>query len=142
MQQARHIKHQFAVSIQHELFLLLVLHISQEEYIVPALARLEFHLDIMRSYRTPAMGNAVARNAFHDILRVTELVVQAYECLPVGVESVHRSVHAIERIVVAALLVFGLVIYYGAVHLDFSRREVALEILHVCSGIPETPLGE
>ena len=142
MQQARHVIHQPALFVKQELLILPVLYISKEEYIVPALARFEFHLDIMRSYRAPAVGYAASRHAFHDILRVTELVVKTYECLPVGVESVHRSVHAIERIVVAALLVFGLVIYYRTVHLNLSCREVTLEILHVCSGIPEAPLRE
>ena len=43
---------------------------------------------------------------------------------------------------VAALLVFGLVIYHRALHLHFSCREVALEVLHVCSGVPEAPFGQ
>ena len=41
---------------------------------------------------------------------------------------------------VAALLVLGLVIDHRAVDLNLSCREVSLEILHVSSGIPETPL--
>ena len=48
----------------------------------------------------------------------------------------------IEGIVIAALAVFGLMIDGRALNLNFASREVALEVLHIGSGIPETPLLE
>ena len=86
------------------------------------------------------MGDAVRGNACKDVLRITELVVQTDESLPVCIESVHRSVHAIERIVVTALLVFCLMIDNRTIHLNLSGREVSLEVLHIGSCIPKAPL--
>ena len=142
MQQARHVKHQLALSVKHELLLLLILNIAKKEYIVLALARLQLYLNIMRSYRTPSMSYAACRHTCHYILRITELVVQTDESLSVSIESVHRSIHAVECIMVAALLVFGLMIYHRTVHLNLSGREITLEVLHVGSGIPQAPLRE
>ena len=43
---------------------------------------------------------------------------------------------------VAALAVFGLVIDGRTLYLHLTRREVALEVLHVGSSIPEAPFGK
>ena len=43
---------------------------------------------------------------------------------------------------VAALLVFGLVIDYRALYLNLTGREVALEVLHISRCVPKTPLLE
>ena len=86
------------------------------------------------------MRDAVRSHACDHILRVAELVIQSYEGLSVCIEAVHRGIHAVERIVVATLLVLGLVIYHRAVDLNLSCREISLEILHIRSGVPETPL--
>ena len=142
MQQARHVKHQLALSVKHELLLLLILHIAKKEYIILALARLQLNLYIMRSYRAPAMRYTACRYARHDILRITELIVQTDESLSVSIESVHRGIHAVECVMVAALLVFGLMIDHRTVHLNLTGREVALEVLHISSGIPQAPLRE
>ena len=142
MPQTRHIKNEIAVVVCHKLLFLRVFHISEQEYIILAFARREFYIYAMRGYRAPAVGYAVAGSACHNLLRISKVVIQAYEGLPVGVESVHRDVHAVEGIVVAALLIFGLMIYDRTVHLDFTSREIALEVLHIGGCIPEAPLGE
>ncbi len=90
----------------------------------------------------PSVGHRVAGTAFHHGVGVGKLVVETDERLAVGVESLNGNVHAIVGIVVAALLVFGLVIDDGAVNLDLARREVALKVLHVGGSVPEAPLGE
>ena len=84
----------------------------------------------------------VAGLTLHHSLRISKLIVQAYEGLTVGVEALDGGVHVIESVVVAALAVFGLVIDCRALDLDFARREVTLEVLHVRSGIPQTPFLE
>ena len=66
------------------------------------------------------MSDAVASYSCNHILRVTELIIQSYECLPVGIETVDRSIHAVECIMVATLLILGLVIDYRAVDLNLS----------------------
>ena len=86
------------------------------------------------------MGDAVRGNACKDVLRITELVIQTYESLSVCIESVHRCIHTIERIVVTTFLVFCLVVDDRAVHLNLSGREVSLEVLHISSCIPKAPL--
>ena len=43
---------------------------------------------------------------------------------------------------VAPLLVFGLVVYGRAVDLHLAGREIALEILHIGGGVPQTPFLE
>ena len=82
------------------------------------------------------MCHAVLGLTSHYTVRTRELVVQTNETLAVGIEAVDRCIHAIERIVVASLLVFCLVIDHTAVYLHFSRREITLEILHVGSCVP------
>ena len=123
-----------------ELLVGLVLDISQHEDQVFLLARLQFHLYIMRGDGTPAVGMAIARTAFDDGLRGIEAVVQAHKRLAVGIEALYLGVHMIEGIVVAALPVFGLMVDGRALYLHLAGREVALEVLHVGSGIPQAPL--
>ena len=88
------------------------------------------------------MSVAVAGFTLHYCLRISKLIVEAYECLAVGVETLNRGVDMIERIVVTTLAVFGLVINRRTLDLHLASREVTLEILHIGSRIPETPLLE
>ena len=88
------------------------------------------------------MGNAVARLAFHYSFRGGKLVVEPHERFAVCIESVYRCIDAVEGVVVATFLVFRLVVDDGPVHFHLSRGEVALEVLHVRSGIPQAPFGE
>ena len=126
----------------HELLFLRIFHISEKEYEILALPCLKLDFDIVRGDRTPSVSNTVSSHSGHDILRITELIVKTDERLPVGIETVNRGIHAVERIVIAALLIFRLVIYRRTVDLNLSGREVALEILHVRSRIPEAPFSE
>ena len=88
------------------------------------------------------MSHTVRSLSCKNVLRITELIVQAYEGLPVGVESIDRNIHTIEGIVVTALLIFSFMIYHRTIHLHLSCREVALKVLHIGSSIPQTPLCE
>ena len=125
-----------------ELLLLFVFDIAKEEHEVARLARLEGDLDIVGGDGAPAVGMTVAGLALHDCLRIGKFVVETYESLAIGIEALYLSVYMIEGIVIAALAIFGLMIDGRALNLNFASREVALEILHVGSGIPETPLLE
>ena len=125
-----------------ELLFLPVLDVSEHEDEVLLLAGLELYLDVVRCHGAPAVGLAVARASFHHGLGVAELVVEAHERFAVGVVAVDGDVDAVEGVVVAALLVFGLVVDDRAVDFDLAGREVALEVLHVGGGVPEAPFGE
>ena len=78
--------------------------------------------------------------AFHHGFRLGKLVVESDEALAVGIVALNLGIHGVESIVVAALTIFGLVIDGRAFNLYLARREVALEVLHVGSSIPEAPL--
>ena len=52
-----------------------------------------------------------------------------------------RDIDRVDRIMVAALSVLGLVVNDRAFHLNLSCGEVTLEILHVIVGIPKAPLN-
>ena len=88
------------------------------------------------------MGMTVTGLTLHDSIGISELVVEAYEGLTVGIKALDRCVYMIESVVVTTLTVLGLVIDGATLNLHFASREVALEILHVGSCIPETPLLE
>ena len=123
-----------------ELLVLLILHIAEHEDKVLALARLKFHLNKMGGNGAPAMCMAVARTAFHHCVGTFETIVEADEGLSVGVETIYRHIDAVVGIMVAALTVFCLVIDDRTLYLYFAGGEVALEVLHVGSCVPQTPL--
>ena len=125
-----------------ELLVLLVLHIAQQEDEVAALAWLQGYFDVVRCDRAPSVGKTVAWLAFHHSFRLGKLVVESDEALAVGIVALNLGIHCVESIVVAALTIFGLVIDGRAFYLYFARREVALEVLHVGSSIPEAPFGK
>ena len=78
----------------------------------------------------------------HHGIGVGKLVIQAHEGLAIGIEALNLRIHMIERIVLTTLAVFRLVIDSAALDLYFTRGEVTLEVLHIRSGIPQTPLLE
>ncbi len=88
------------------------------------------------------MGETIARLAFDDSLRLGKLIVETDEALTVGIVTLYLGVDSIESIVVAALTILRLVIDGAALYLHFASGEVALEVLHIGSGIPKTPLSE
>ena len=130
------------LSVRGELFLLGVLHIAQNENQAAALSRVEADFLAVGGDGTPAVGHAVPGLSLHYGLGRVESVVCAEEAFPVRVEAVYRAVHGVEGVVVAPFLVFGLVVYGGSVYLHLSRREVALEILHIRGRVPQAPLHE
>ena len=106
------------------------------------LARLQRDVEGVGGDRTPTVGDGVARLAGEDDLGLVKAVVEADERLAVRVEPGDVRIDAVERVVVAALLVLGLVVDDGPLDLDLARGEVALEVLHVGRGVPEAPLEE
>ena len=125
-----------------ELCLLLVFHIAQQEDEVAAFAGLQFYFQIVRGDGTPTVGNAVARSAFYYPFRVGKLVVESHKCFAVSIETVYGCIDTVEGVVIAAFLVFRLVVDDRPVHFHLSRGEVTLEVLHVRSGIPQAPFGK
>ena len=123
-----------------ELLVLFVLHIAQQEDEVAALAWLQGYFDVVRCDWAPAVGKAVAWLAFHHGLRLGKLVVESDKTLAVGIVALNLGIHSVESIVVAALTIFSLVIDGRTLYLHLARREVALEVLHIGSSIPEAPL--
>ena len=93
-----------------EFLVLFVFDVAKEEHKVLALARLQCYLDIVRGDGAPAMSVTVAGFALHHYLWVGKLIVQANKGLAIGIIALYLCVHMIERIVVAALAVLGLVI--------------------------------
>ena len=85
------------------------------------------------------MSKTVAWLAFHHGFRLGKLVVESDEAFTVGIVALNLGIHGVESVVVAALAIFGLVIEGRSFYLYFARREVALEVLHIGSGIPEAP---
>ena len=83
------------------------------------------------------LRDRVLRFALDDGVGLVQPVVQAEERLAVGVEARELRVHVIERVVVAPLAVFGLVIERAADDLDFAGAQVALEVRHVVVGVPQ-----
>ena len=85
------------------------------------------------------MCKTVAWLAFEYSFRFGKLVVESDEALTVGIVALNLCIYSIESVVVAALTVFRLVIEGRAFYLHFACREIALEVLHIGSGIPEAP---
>jgi hypothetical protein len=85
------------------------------------------------------VGKTIAWLAFEYSFRFGKLVVESDEALTVGIVALNLCIYSIESVVVAALTVLRLVIEGRAFYLYFARREVALEVLHIGSGIPEAP---
>ena len=125
-----------------ELLVLRVLHVAQQEDEVAALARCQFHFEVMRGDGAPAVGDAVRGASGQHVLRVGKFVVEADEALAVRVEALDGRVDAVVGVVVAAFLVFRFVVDDRAFHLHLAGREVTLEVLHVRGGIPQAPFGE
>ena len=116
--------------------------VAQHEVEAAFFAGGEGHLHLMRRHRLPAGRDGVAHLAGENCLRVFKAVVQPKERLHVGVEAVHGGVHGVERIVIAALAVFGLVVDDAAFHLNLAGGEVALEVRHVVLRVPEAELDK
>ena len=88
------------------------------------------------------MCHAILWLAFHHAIRVGKLIVESDERLAVGVETIHRDIHAVVCEMISALLIFCLMINGATINLHFSCREIALEVLHIRSGIPQTPFSK
>ena len=116
--------------------------VAQHEVEAALFAGGKGHLHLMRRHRLPAGSDGVAHLAGENRLRVFKAIVQPKERLHVGVEAVHGGVHGVERIVIAALAVFGLVVDDAAFHLNLAGGEVALEVRHVVLRVPQAELDE
>ena len=119
-----------------------VLDVPEHEHERLRLAGREVDRELVRADRRPPARHRVARLAFRHHLRLAEAVPEAEEALAVGVEALHLRVHRVERVVVAALAVLGLVVDRAALDLDLADREVALVVRLVVRGVPEAELDE
>ena len=126
----------------YELLVLFVLDISQQKDEVFRLTGLQLYLNIMRGNGTPSVCMTIAWFSLDNSIRIGKFVIESYEGLTISVETLNLRIHMVESIVVATLAIFCLVIDGATLNLDFSCREVTLEILHVSSSIPQTPLFE
>ena len=125
-----------------ELFVNRVFNITEYENEILAFARFKVDLDIMGSDRRPAISNGVRGSSLHNRLRLAEAVIQTEEALAVGIKAVYLRVYGIECEMVAAFLIFGLVVNCAAFDLNFARVEVSLEVCGVVVCVPETPFEE
>ena len=97
-------------------------------------------MNVQRTHRCPAVGNAAGAVPGADGLRVCRAAVHAAEGIPGGVEAVHRAVCPEHGVVVAALAVLGLVVDDAALYLYLTGGVVALEVGAVVHGIPQAEL--
>ncbi len=122
-----------------------VLLVAKDKDEIATLAGLELHFDIMACDRTPAVCKTVSGMAVEHSLRFGKLVVQADKRLAVGIITLNGAVDGIVSVMIAALLVFGLMVegreICGLLNLHLTGRKVALEVLTVRGTVPEAPLG-
>ena len=123
-----------------EFFLLRVLDVTQTEQDAAALSRGQFYMDVQRTNRSPAMGDAAGAMACPNGLRVCRAAIYAAECITGGVKAADGAVGPENSVVVTALAVFGLMIDSAALHLDFTGGEIALEVGAVVHSVPQTEL--
>ena len=132
--------------VDHTLLLPLLLlrnfDVPEREDEVLRFAGLERQVHVVRGDRTPAVRDGIGTLAGRHDLRLIEAVVQSEERLAVRVKAVDLLIDTVERVMVAPLLVLGLVIDRRALDLHLASGEVALEVLHVRRGVPETPFDE
>ena len=86
------------------------------------------------------MGDGVGAGTFFYRFRVGIAAPGAQKGIPAGVKAVYRRVDGVQRVVVAALAVFGLVVDRAALHLDLTGGEVALEVGGIVHGVPQAEL--
>ena len=91
----------------------------------------------MRADRSPAACHGILGSTGDNHLGSGILSVCAEEGIAVGVKTCDRSVDRIERVVIAALAVFRLVVNCGTVNLYLTGGKITLEVRHVIHGVPE-----
>ena len=123
-----------------ELFLLRVFDVAQTEEDLLFLARGKGDMDVQRTHRCPAVGNAAGAVPGADGLRVCRAAVHTAEGVAGGVEAGDRCVGPEHRVVVAALTVLGLMVDDARLYFHFAGGEVALEVGAVVDGVPQAEL--
>ena len=117
--------------------------IAQHEHERCGFARLEFQTHAVGGDREPAVRHGIVSLAFGDDLRGVPAVELAEELVAAGVETDDGRVDAVERVMVAALLEFGLVVQQRGIGFAFDLHlaggQVALEVGRVVHGIPQAP---
>jgi len=73
---------------------------------------------------------------------LVEAIAVAQKGVAVGVEARDRSIHAVHRVVVATLAVFGLVVDRAVLDLHLADAQVALVVGLVVLGVPQVELEE
>ena len=123
-----------------ELFLLRVLDVAQTEEDLLFLPGGKVDMDMQRTYRCPAVGDAAAAVPGTDGLRVCRAAVHTAKSIPGGVKAGDGGVGPEHRIVVAALPVLGLVVDGTRLHLHLAGGEVALEVGAIVHSVPQAEL--
>ena len=118
------------------------LYITEAEYKLLLLAGRKLDLKVVRSDRRPALRNGHIGLARENSVGALKAVVQTEEALAVGVIALNGSINGVEREVIAALLVFGLVVNGGAEYLDLAGVEVSLEVGGIVVCVPEAPFDK
>jgi hypothetical protein len=122
--------------------LLALLDVRQDEREGLFLPGRQVQIDLVRADGVPAKGLAVRALAGKGNLGVVQALVDAHEGVAAGVETVHRTRAREQRVVVAALAVFGLVVNRAAVDLDLADRVGALQVVHVVGRVEQAELLE
>ena len=93
------------------------------------------------------MCHGIRRFACHDALRIGKLIVETYERLTIGIKPIGLCIcQGVIGIMVTTLFVLCLMVDDGRgcslLYLYLANAQVALKILHVGCGVPQTPLGK
>ena len=118
-----------------EFFVLRVLDVAQTEQDLFLFAGGKGDVDVQRTHRCPAVGDAAA-----DSLRVGGAAVHPAEGIPRGVKAGDGGVGPEHGVVVAALPILGLVVDDPRLHLHLAGGKVALEVGAVVHGVPQAEL--
>ena len=85
------------------------------------------------------MSETVARFSFHDCFWISKLIIETDKTFAVGIVALNVGIDSIESIMISAFAIFRLVVDRRAFYLNFSCREIALEVFHVSGCIPQAP---
>jgi hypothetical protein len=106
------------------------------------LPRRQVQIDLVRADGIPAEGLAVRALAGEGDLGIVQPLVDADESVAAGVVAIDGTGAREQRVVVAALAIFGLVVNRATVDLDLADRVGALQVVHVVGRLEQAELLE
>ena len=93
----------------------------------------------MRSNWTPAAGNVIAKLSLFDFNWLFVAIKASEEAISVAFKVRAMGINGIKGIMVPPFTEFSFVVNHAIVAFNFACREIALEILSIIGGIPQTP---